>query len=181
MSAPRTLRSWRFLLLFATVLAILVITVVETVDTTVHGRLPDDSWSRLFWVVLILIALLGAVVLCAATLRSRVIMKDGGVELVWPFRRYRFGWQEISEITINTGFRYWQVHVRSAEREHLAFMYPVWPLGGAAEAESKRHHAPPPHTPRGLTKLVSELQDTWSRQRDPSREQSSDQSFSTGA
>jgi PH (Pleckstrin Homology) domain-containing protein len=173
MPVPRTLRSWRFLLVVAIVLAFLVSTFVLTVDRTVGGQLPDRSWSRLYYVILMLIALLAVIAVCAATLRSRVIMKDDGVELVWPFRRYRFGWAEISEITIDTGFRYWQVHVRSAEREHLALLYPVWPMGAAAEAGSTRHHTPPPHTPRGLTMLVAELQETWVQRRD--------QSFSTGA
>ncbi|MGH3389470.1 MAG: PH domain-containing protein [Actinomadura sp.] len=173
MPVPRTLRCWRFLIMMATALAFLVNTLVLAVDRTVGGRLPDRSWSRLYYVILLLIALLAVIAVCAATLRSRVIMRDGGVELVRPFRRHRFTWAEISEITIDTGFRYWQVHVRSAEREQLAFMYPVWPMGGAAEAESQRHHSPPPHTPRGLTKLVAELQETWVQHRD--------QSFSTGA
>jgi hypothetical protein len=98
-----------------------------------------------------------------AFLRSRVIMSDAGVTLIWAFRRYRFAWSEIKEITIDTGFRFWKAQVRSAEREHLAFLFPLW--SGLGSAGQERFHEPPPHNPPALRKLCGELRNEWKQHR----------------
>jgi hypothetical protein len=124
-----------------------------------------DSVFQIFGVTFLFAILLGVIVLTGAFLRTRVIMDDAGVTLVWAFRRYRLAWSEIKEITIvDSGFQFWKVQVRSAEREHLAFLFPTWLPGGGAATE-ERFHEPPPHSPRALRKLCTELRDEWKRHR----------------
>lgn len=162
MTGRRVLRCWRELALIAFLAAFALFIFVFCLAIMIRGELPDYSFPRVLGMIGILAAALACTAGASAALRRRVIMDGNGIEVVSAFRRRRLPWAEIEQVTLRSGWRAWLVCVRTAEREHRVFAYPVTVL---ASSDDQRYESAPPHTPWGLRRLYGRLREEWEARR----------------
>ncbi|XRQ08969.1 PH domain-containing protein [Actinomadura welshii] len=146
----RTVRCPRYLLVMTVLVTCLAVAAGLLVRALVQG-LP---YLQALGAVILLAVLAAALVTAAAALRSRAIVDAEGVTIVGALRRWRYPWDDITEITLQVSLRYWEVYLRTADAERRVFFYPV---GFLAPADGERYTAPPPHTPPGLARLYARL------------------------
>ncbi|KAB2350675.1 PH domain-containing protein [Actinomadura rudentiformis] len=155
---PRTLRCWRFLGLLVGVTAFCGLTTTLLVSGATSSRSNPSDLSRailsgLFFVL--------TAVCVMFLIRTRVVIEESGVGVVWGFHRRHLAWDEIIEITadsagIGAG---WFLHVRTAEREHAAVAFPT--TRGKSPEPGTRLYEPSGDEPYGLYKLHAELWEEW--------------------
>ncbi|MFI0454241.1 hypothetical protein [Actinomadura sp. 6N118] len=155
---PRTLRCWRFLGVMAGVTAFCGLTTALLFSGATSTRSNPSDLQR---------AVLGGVfvvftVVCVAfLLRTRVIIEESGIRVVWGFHRRLLVWDEITEITADAAGigQGWYLHVRTAEREHAAAAF--FTTRGKSPEPGTRLYEPSGDEPYGLYKLHAELWEEW--------------------
>ncbi|MGH3240653.1 MAG: PH domain-containing protein [Spirillospora sp.] len=147
----RTVRCHRYLLIMA------VLVVFLTVGTGLLGRalLRGLPYPETLGAVIVLAVLAAALVTAVAALRSRAIVDERGVTIVGAWRRWRYPWADVTEISLHASLRYGEVYLRTADAERRVFFYPVGIF--APPANGERHSTPPSYTPSGLAILYARL------------------------
>jgi hypothetical protein len=154
MTEPRTLRCPRHL---GMILAGAAIAVLFGVVALQKAR--DGAGAPAFAAGVVCFALaLGAVPM----LRTRVVMDDAGLTLVWGYGRNRLAWTEIVEISADAHHGYWLLHVRTEDRERVAAFFPVR-LASIPVDQGTHLQEPSGDTPYGLYRLHAELWEEWRR------------------
>ncbi|MBO2450903.1 PH domain-containing protein [Actinomadura barringtoniae] len=147
----RTVRCYRYLLVMTALVVFLGVVIGLLVRALVQGLSYLEALGAV-----ILLAVLGlGLVMAVAALRSRVIVDAKGVTIVGALRRWRYAWEDVTEISLHASLRYWEVYLRTADAERRVFFYPVGVFAPAAGGE--RFSTPPPHTPPGLATLYARL------------------------
>ena len=108
------------------------------------------------------VAFVAAALAALPMLRIRSILDDEGLTLVSAYRRHRFAWTEIIEISADAHHGYWLLQVRSAERERTAVFFPVR-LASMPVDQGTHLQEPSADTPYGLYKFHAELWEAWQR------------------
>ncbi|HET8538436.1 MAG TPA: PH domain-containing protein [Anaeromyxobacter sp.] len=83
-----------------------------------------------------LLAAFGAIYLFASAIRSRVIVRETGIERVGVFRRRLAGWTSVSKITFNPAHRWF--FVTMSDRSHLWLRADVAGIGDFARVTLRR-------------------------------------------
>ncbi|QKG19981.1 PH domain-containing protein [Actinomadura verrucosospora] len=147
----RTVRCYRYLL----VMTVLVVFLAVSAGLLIRALLRGLSYLETLGAIILLCALTAALVTAVAALRSRAIVDDQGVTIVGALRRWRYAWNDVTEISLHASLRYWEVYLRTADAERRIFFYPVGVF--APPAAGERHSIPPPYTPPGLARLYARL------------------------
>ncbi|MFI0369342.1 hypothetical protein ACH35V_15780 [Actinomadura sp. 1N219] len=147
----RTVRCYRYLLIMTALVAFL------SVSTGLLGRalLRGLPYLQTLGAIILLAVLIASLVTAVAALRGRAIVDDQGVTIVGAWRRWRYAWDDVTEITLHASLRYWEVYLRTPDAERRVFFYPVGMF--APPANGERHTTPPPYTPPGLATLYARL------------------------
>ncbi|MGK5553440.1 PH domain-containing protein [Actinomadura kijaniata] len=147
----RTVRCHRYLL----IMAVLVVFLAVGAGLLARALLGGLPYLEALGAIILLAVLAGALVTAVAALRSRVIVDDEGVTIVGALRRWRYAWDDVTEISLHSSLRYWEVFLRTADTERRVFFYPVGVFAHPVDRE--RHSTPPPYTPPGLAMLYARL------------------------
>jgi hypothetical protein len=147
----RTVRCYRYLLIMTALVVFLAVSAGLLVRALLRGLSYLETLGAIILLAILAVALMTAV----AALRSRAIVDDEGVTIVGALRRWRYAWDDVTEISLHASLRYWEVYLRTADAERRVFFYPVGPFAPAANGE--RHSTPPPYTPPGLAMLYARL------------------------
>ncbi|MFB4314939.1 PH domain-containing protein [Actinomadura sp. 21ATH] len=147
----RTVRCHRYLLIMTALVASLCVGAGLLVRALFRG-LP---YLEGLGAIILLAVAVAALVTAAAALRSRAIVDAEGITIVGALRRWRYVWDDVTEISLHASLRYWEVYLRTADTERRVFFYPVGVFAPAANGE--RHSTPPPYTPPGLAMLYARL------------------------
>ncbi|TDB84747.1 hypothetical protein E1264_23630, partial [Actinomadura sp. KC216] len=136
----RTVRCHRYLSIMTALVVFL------SVCTGLLGRalLRGLPYLQTLGAIILLAVLAASLVTAVAALRGRAIVDDQGVTIVGAWRRWRYAWDDITEITLHASLRYWEVYLRTPDTERRVFFYPVGVF--APPANGERHTAPPPYT-----------------------------------
>lgn len=145
------MRCYRYLLTMTALVAFLIVAASLLSRALLRG-LP---YLHSLGAIILLAVLAAALVTALAALRGRAIVDSQGVTIVGAFRRWRYAWDDVTELSLHASLRYWEVYLRTADTERRVFMYPV--MVTARSAGSERHSTPPPYTPPGLTLLYARL------------------------
>ncbi|MBD2892270.1 hypothetical protein amrb99_11800 [Actinomadura sp. RB99] len=149
----RTVRCHRYLL----IMTALVVFLAVSAGLLVRALLRGLAYLETLGAILLLAVLAAALVTAVGALRSRAIVDDQGVTVVGALRRWRYAWDDVTEITLHASLRYWEVYLRTADAERRIFFYPVGVF--APPASGERYSTPPPYTPPGLARLYARLTD----------------------
>ncbi|WP_344262485.1 PH domain-containing protein [Actinomadura napierensis] len=147
----RTVRCHRYLL----IMTVLVVFLAVSAGLLVQALLQGMPYLKTLGAITLLAVLAAALVTAVAALRSRAIVDDQGVTIVGALRRWRYAWDDVTEISLHASLRYWEVYLRTADAERRIFFYPVGVF--APPATGERHSTPPPYTPPGLAMLYARL------------------------
>lgn len=147
----RTVRCCRYLLTMTALVVFLAI-AIGLLARALLGGLP---YLHSLGAIILLAVLAAALVTAGAALRGRAIVDNQGVTIVGAFRRWRYAWDDVTELSLHASLRYWEVYLRTADTERRVFMYPV--AVTARSAGDERHSTPPPYTPPGLALLYERL------------------------
>lgn len=147
----RTVRCYRYL----SIMTVLVAFLAVSAGLLVRALLQGMPYLETLGAIILLAVLAAALVTAVAALRSRAIVDDQGVTIVGALRRWRYAWDDVTEISLHASLRYWEVYLRTADAERRIFFYPVGVF--APPATGERHSTPPPYTPPGLAILYASL------------------------
>ncbi|WP_344595024.1 PH domain-containing protein [Actinomadura vinacea] len=147
-----TVRCYRYLL----IMTALVVFLAISAGLLVRALLGGLSYLATLGAIILLASLAVALVTAVGALRSRAIVDDEGVTIVGALRRWRYAWDDVTEISLHASLRYWEVYLRTASAERRVFFYPVGVFAPAVE-NGERHSTPPPYTPPGLAMLYARL------------------------
>lgn len=147
----RTVRCYRYL----SIMTVLVVFLAVSAGLLGRALLRGLSYLETLGAIILLAVLAAALVTAVAALRSRAIVDDHGVTIVGALRRWRYAWDDVTEISLHASLRYWEVYLRTADAERRIFFYPVGLF--APPAAGERHSIPPPYTPPGLARLHARL------------------------
>ncbi|MFB4295177.1 PH domain-containing protein [Actinomadura sp. NTSP31] len=147
----RTVRCYRYLL----IMAVLAVFLAVGAGLLVRALLRGLPYLETLGAIILLAVVAAALVTAVAALRSRAIVDDHGVTVVGALRRWRYAWDDVTEISLHVSLRYWEVYLRTADAERRVFFYPVGLF--APPAAGERHSTPPPCTPSGLARLHARL------------------------
>ncbi|GAA2124943.1 hypothetical protein GCM10009727_12860 [Actinomadura napierensis] len=145
------MRCHRYLL----IMTVLVVFLAVSAGLLVQALLQGMPYLKTLGAITLLAVLAAALVTAVAALRSRAIVDDQGVTIVGALRRWRYAWDDVTEISLHASLRYWEVYLRTADAERRIFFYPVGVF--APPATGERHSTPPPYTPPGLAMLYARL------------------------
>jgi hypothetical protein len=169
----RTLRCHRLIVMSLFGILFFGATLVVAVKTVVSGELPDQSPARLLLAIAMMVVLLALLALMVASLRSRLIVDDDGVEIVYSFSRTRVAWPAVERISVTPGVRLWRAYIWADGRPYKALICPVMfsfggmGLGGTSPLGG--FDVPPPGTPGSLRKPFDDLRGEWLRHRTTDR------------